>query len=1010
VAAVAGVVVRVKYSEDQPRDDHGRWSDEAGSSVYYEVAPDPDNAALTARWDTLSASQKTEASANVAEQIAPQVLQAAGLTGVEHPQWGGFEGKTNPSFAIDVDIASDADAARLVPAANLLGYVLSQNSMMVVSARPFQGAERVGITTVHLPKNSTFTDISRTYDKLWELEEKGQKIVGGHSTSNGHMVILNYSGLSDEAFATRIDVHLGGKHEVSVRQAYAAFPQKADYGKDLPTGYSIPTGPSTGQGGADRLRGEATRLLEHELALLGKGAARGLRVKYSEDQPRDGDGRWTDSGGGSTATADRPEDGADRDGIPSYGTPSPGAVSVVGVHYGRTQRDVLNGAMHGQGLRGAERTRLSDPAADPRIKERIYFYVDEGHGVTPESGVGGYRHTVRLNNLYDPTTDRAAIWRRGGGDHNRSEAAILDAGFDGYYVRDFANRAGVAVLLGPHSVPVRRKALELKYSEDQPREANGQWTDAGGTIDSGQQPSKINPKISQAQFDAFIALADAQRGEPESAMERAQQRLGKEPYYQSANALGDSLEHVGDLTHRMSEETALWPGRNGDAHYGIEYVGAKVAKGLRLLRNPTDLERMAKIPDFPELKAYSAAHAKLPVYNRAQYSAREAAVYLGEKNFPVARMHLDNLQGLIDKGSYESVAGRYDPNYDDPRHAVKKEWDESQHPRVPGGSGDPSGEFTSADGGEGDTTVDHLQPSGGRDIHNISNLTYDKDRKTWLRADGKPVPQEIADRLKAAGTPPGWTSVELNPDPTAAVQVWGRDSKDRPQTRRLKETTEAAQAENFARLREFDTAQTAMREKVEATYSNKALPEKVRDSAAVISLIDQTSIRIGSTKETGAEKQAYGATTLLGGHASFGPRGLVELDFPGKSGHINKASFTDAKLSAYMQSKGAALNERIFNVDGNRVRIDMKRFSGDDFSPKDFRTWTGTSTALDAVARMPVPRTDAEYHRQRMDVGRIVAAKLNNTPAMALKAYIDPAVFDVWGAPPPSKAKKELAP
>jgi hypothetical protein len=146
------------------------------------------------------------------------------------------------------------------------------------------------------------------------------------------------------------------------------------------------------------------------------------------------------------------EPGADGGGeAPSYGTGREGAVSVVGRHYSVQQRQTLNSGFYGQGLKGAERNRLDD-SPDPRIRQRIYFYVDQGSGIRPEAGVGGQAHEVRLNNIYDPKTQ--LIEPKGSA--NAFESAVLNAGFDGY-IAPFGNNQAAAVLLGPKhkAVPVR---------------------------------------------------------------------------------------------------------------------------------------------------------------------------------------------------------------------------------------------------------------------------------------------------------------------------------------------------------------------------------------------------------------------------------------------------------------------------------------------------------------------------------------------------------------------------
>ena len=151
------------------------------------------------------------------------------------------------------------------------------------------------------------------------------------------------------------------------------------------------------------------------------------------------------------ATSARPEsDQAGRAEVPSYGTGRPGAISVVGRHYSSTPQQSLSGAYYGRGLKGAERNRL-DSSTDPRLKSRIYFYVDQGSGIRQESGVGGYAHEVKLDNIYDSQTGTI----RPQADLNGFESAVINAGFDGY-LAPFGNNQAAVVLLGQKhkAVPV----------------------------------------------------------------------------------------------------------------------------------------------------------------------------------------------------------------------------------------------------------------------------------------------------------------------------------------------------------------------------------------------------------------------------------------------------------------------------------------------------------------------------------------------------------------------------
>lgn len=139
------------------------------------------------------------------------------------------------------------------------------------------------------------------------------------------------------------------------------------------------------------------------------------------------------------------EEGAtDTGGVLLQTSPAP----TVGIHFSKQPRKALDGRYYGSGLKGLEGERLRE-STDQRIKERVYVYLDEGNGVRPESGVGGFAHEVPLPALYDAKADPLKLWK--GGDLNATESRILDAGFGGYFIRNAFNNQGAAVVLGPQS-------------------------------------------------------------------------------------------------------------------------------------------------------------------------------------------------------------------------------------------------------------------------------------------------------------------------------------------------------------------------------------------------------------------------------------------------------------------------------------------------------------------------------------------------------------------------------
>ena len=134
----------------------------------------------------------------------------------------------------------------------------------------------------------------------------------------------------------------------------------------------------------------------------------------------------------------------------SLGTKQPGSITVDAVHYGKEKVPELSGRMYGSGIRGAEAKRLAD-AFDPRIKNRVYFYIPRENGVMPipEAGLGGHVYIQRFNNVLGPGPEMSRISREAFGDSNNFESGVIDAGYDGYAIPSM----GMMVILN-NDVPV----------------------------------------------------------------------------------------------------------------------------------------------------------------------------------------------------------------------------------------------------------------------------------------------------------------------------------------------------------------------------------------------------------------------------------------------------------------------------------------------------------------------------------------------------------------------------
>lgn len=268
---------------------------------------------------------------------------------------------------------------------------------------------------------------------------------------------------------------------------------------------------------------------------------------------------------------------------------------------------------------------------------------------------------------------------------------------------------------------------------------------------------------------------------------------------------------------------------------------------------------------------------------------------------------------------------------------------------------------------------------------------YTQDGKgTWRTAGGAKAPAAVAARLKELRIPPATKDVRLNPDPKGHLLAVGRDAKGRPYSKYSAAFEAKQAAAKFERLKAFNKVLPKLREAISRDL--RSGDPATQDVAAVLKLIDKTGFRPGSMKNTKAKVQAYGASTLRAEHVTItGDR--MRFQFTGKKGVPIQHEVQDAQLAAYLRPRKAA-GGRLFNVNENGLRLYIKKHAGARFMTKDFRTWNATNMALQLVNKMAPVTSEAAFKKARMAVAKQVSAHLGNTPAMALKAYIDPTV---WG-------------
>ncbi|AVR96981.1 DNA topoisomerase IB [Pseudoduganella armeniaca] len=286
----------------------------------------------------------------------------------------------------------------------------------------------------------------------------------------------------------------------------------------------------------------------------------------------------------------------------------------------------------------------------------------------------------------------------------------------------------------------------------------------------------------------------------------------------------------------------------------------------------------------------------------------------------------------------------------------------------------------------------------------LSRVPNDGAGFRYLAADGKAVEDEATlGRIKSLAIPPAWTDVWICAQANGHLQATGRDARGRKQYRYHPRWRSVRDEVKYERMIAFGRALPGIRAAVDKALGLPGLPrEKVL--ATIVYLLEATMMRIGN-EEYAKENKSFGLTTLRNRHVRVDGK-EVEFHFRGKSGVWHDVKVADRRLARIIGRIRDLPGQELFQYvddDGDRHSIDssdvndyLRTITGEDYTAKDFRTWSGT--VLAALALQEFEKFDSETQAKKNVVRAIesVAKKLGNTPSVCRKCYVHPAVLDAY--------------
>lgn len=216
---------------------------------------------------------------------------------------------------------------------------------------------------------------------------------------------------------------------------------------------------------------------------------------------------------------------------------------------------------------------------------------------------------------------------------------------------------------------------------------------------------------------------------------------------------------------------------------------------------------------------------------------------------------------------------------------------------------------------------------------------------------------ETLERIRQLSIPPAWTDVWICREPMGHLQAAGTDAAGRRQYLYHERWRERRDREKFERMLRFAESLPALRDVVGSDLRRRGL-EADTVLACAVRLLDVGLFRVGS--EEYAKNGSFGLATLRKEHVRVSGR-AVRFDFIAKSGVRRTISVSDPRVASVIRrlkrrpDGGDELlvsrtHDRWRRVRSTDINGYIKRWAGEGFSAKDFRTWHATVLAAVLLA------------------------------------------------------------
>ena len=261
--------------------------------------------------------------------------------------------------------------------------------------------------------------------------------------------------------------------------------------------------------------------------------------------------------------------------------------------------------------------------------------------------------------------------------------------------------------------------------------------------------------------------------------------------------------------------------------------------------------------------------------------------------------------------------------------------------------------------------------------------------------------ERVLARIENLKVPPAWEDARIARSPSAKVQAIGYDSAGRLQYLYHPKYRERKEQEKFERILRFSEALPRMRHTTSAHLRRKEL-DREKVLATMTRLINAVYFRVGDERYA-RKNRTDGIATLRRKHLRVEGDTMV-FEYTGKWGQVQRKVVTDARLLRIVEECAALPGYEIFKyldesgeVRGAQARdlnAYVKEVMGEEFTPKDFRTWAGTLFAAVKLAELGATEDLEQAEKNVLEAVDEVAQRLGNTRDIARASYVSPRVID----------------